>query len=195
MPRPTDAAMSTFKVEVLVTVTLDELSVETGWSGTAWAVKEDRGDALFMTAGHVCNTTDLGVPVTKSAFSLVSRDGQVHVAEVVRFTADPEPDLCLLRVRGLAAQPLALASEMPAYGDEVGYTGAPDGIYGGGMAPLYRGFYAGDNLASIPTAPGASGSAMYSSSGVFGVLVAVDRRFSGLTYFEPLDHLRAFLAQ
>lgn len=71
--------------------------------------------------------------------------------------------------------------------------GAPALSWGDGEAPFYLGYYAGGNLVAIPTAPGASGSAIMSAYGVVGVLVAVNTRFNSATYMVPLADLQEFL--
>lgn len=179
---PHSAAESTFLVNV----------VGVG-SGTAWIAKN--GDtSVLITAGHVCEPGALYV--------LRDRRGESHMA-VLKATS-PKYDLCALETFKVIGRPLGLAPHEPELYDPVSYVGAPTGMFGCsvmlegdfcGFAPMYRGEYLGGNAVSAPTAPGASGSAIYADYGVIGVLTSVSMRFNSLTYFVPRAHLAEFLAE
>lgn len=157
-PRITDetAEAGTYKVFTGVSI------------GTGWAVTED----LLITAGHLC---DAG----PHEYMLFDKDGVVIVAKPVKWVNADGPgvprDVCVMRAAG-GLVPLPLADRMPAEGTPVEYFGYPranyahhEGVYIGdidGNATQWN-----DYVATAPCAPGASGSAMYSDAGVYGVLV------------------------
>lgn len=183
-PSATAANHSSYRIDIL-------RDGEDIGSGTAWVAANDGLMAAIVTAGHVCAEDEPGT----YSYSLVSQDNTEWPAVKVAFPAPDSgaDDLCLLRAAGNLGPALRLADSMPGYNEEVAYVGAPLGLYGDGVAPMFYGNYAGGDFVSIPTAPGASGSAIYSRDGVVGVLVAVMTRFNHLTIMEPLDHLRPFL--
>lgn len=175
-----DAAESTFRLEVY-----GEESRFLG-SGTAWVVGVQAEYTYLISAGHVCaNPSAL-------TYKLHSKDDAVFAVEQTMYSEDP--DLCLLKYHGRLARPLLIATEMPRYGDWVSYVGAPFGLYGKGAAPYYSGRYIGSKYVGVETAPGASGSAIWTPRGVFGVLITVDSRFHHVTGFVPLQELVNFLA-
>jgi hypothetical protein len=178
VPRPEYAAPSTFQLEVE--------REEGSYTGTAWIHKVADGLTYLITAGHLCGDKT-------GTFELVTQDGRRQLA----YPLDREVeglDLCEVATPGVIGPPLLLAPGLPVYGAPVAYVGAPQGIWGDGMAPLYHGFYAGGDILSILTAPGASGSAILGTEGVIGVLVAVATRFPAVTWMVPVDDLRVFLA-
>lgn len=178
---PVAVAESTFRVDIAI----DDKPL--GF-GTAWVVKydEDTDYSFLLTAGHVC---DMPVPVK---WYLRSKDDVVYKAtEFV--TLSIEPDLCLLKIKGFLARPLHLARKEPKYGDPVAYVGAPAADWGEGVAPYVSGNYMGHGRISTATAPGASGSPVFTKNGVFGVLVTVDMRFHHFTGYVGLEAIRKFL--
>jgi hypothetical protein len=192
---PDSVAQATYKVETRVVVVTPNGDEQITMTGTAWLARAGNAPDL-ITAGHVCapEVSVMGVPlpIKYTHLALVDRRG-VRIMVAVR-VVDRENDLCLLTALVPMTGALELAQADPAYGTPVMYVGAPLGIWGAGMAPLYRGDYAGGDLVTVPTAGGASGSAVLSSEGVIGVLVRVRTGFPQAAYIVPLADLRAFLA-
>lgn len=132
--------------------------------GTAWAVDEHH----LVTAGHVC---ERGGP------------GAVIMDGVRRYPAKPvlwnygsgEHDVCVLRTEFTLSRPLIIAKSMPKVGDKVAFVGYPYGEYirsSGTFLGDTDGEESYNNAAfTAPCGPGASGSPVYTSKGVWGVLV------------------------
>jgi hypothetical protein len=180
---PTDARASTFRVD-----TADG-------TGTAWVVANETAGSHLVTAGHMCRN-----PLTD--YTLVGYDGKTYTAQLERVSATH--DLCLLATDGAVGPALSISPLDPIYDEPVMAVGAPNGVYGCdsgatiarcGMAPISRGWYAGGTLVSMPMVGGNSGSAVFTSGGVIGVLVEGYRGFDSLSFIEPRDHLLEFLAQ
>lgn len=199
---PASAAESTFRVQVHSSIDASGLglgTLEHDSFGTAWVVANEQGVSQLVTAGHVCKDAEVAVPdelgggtmPQASVYTLMGRDGSLHMAEVDRDSEDP--DLCLLTAFEIVGPPMPIAAIDPVYDEPVAYVGAPSIIWGDGMAPMFRGSYAGGNLITAPTAGGASGSAVFTQAGVVGVLVRVNSEFNGLTFIEPRAHLITFL--
>lgn len=164
-----------------------------GHSGTAWIVGNQDGKTQLITAGHVCpvdyTITDmfgnvLHLPIVYITYDLVGVNGEYHTATATMRSDDP--DLCLLESLDDLGRPMFVADAMPDYGDKVCYVGAPSGVYGRGVAPFYCGGYAGGAVITAPTSPGASGSAVWTSRGVFGVLVGLKGVTTWVVTNEPL---------
>lgn len=196
---PTYAADSTFRVEAYGSITgFDE---ELLWVGSGWIERNDGSFSHLVTAGHVCNTEhqDFGVTVS---FKLRDRFGNAYPVVVEKIS--DKYDLCEM-VAPRLGEPLELAAEMPKYDEPIMMVGAPHGLWGCdniitdesfecGMAPISRGSYAGGTLVSIPSTHGYSGSAVFTPLGVIGVLVAGYDGYDSMSFIEPLDHIKEFLA-
>lgn len=151
-------------------------------SATAWVVRNEMGRSLLMTAGHACPDG--------ATFELLARDGSRTVA--TRLAVSPDADLCALTAPQ-AGPPMAISRQDLYYDEPVAYVGAPARVFGDGRAPMFRGSYAGGDLITAPAAPGASGSAVFTTQGVVGVLVGIDPRLPGLTYMVPRSDLVKFM--
>ncbi len=173
----TSAANSTFKIII------SENGIPQG-SGTAWIVGIQENTTYIMTAGHVCNHSPL------DTYELLSQDDKTYVATKKMSATDP--DLCLLTHEGYIGKPLWISTHDLVYGDPVAYVGAPNGHYGKGLAPYYKGNYLGNRYMSAPTYPGASGSAIWTPDGVVGVLVTVDMEFNTIAGFVTRQEIINF---
>jgi S1-C subfamily serine protease len=167
-----------------------------GGQCTGWVVDED---GHLVTAGHCCDED--------GDYSLISTSNRVGKARVIAFEDDssdaPPTDVCLMKAYGSVAAPLPLAGEMPDVGDKVFFVGFPRGIYKRSEG-AYRGDVDGDSRwhdfsSSAPCDRGASGSAMLSEDGAWGVLVRL--HFTGETVLpgdfgcvaSPLDQILSIL--
>lgn len=172
---PASAAASTFQ---LITRT-----AETGSMATAWVASNESGRSLLVTAGHACEDGP-------AEYILLGQHDERYI--VFKLDRSDDPDLCTLLATEVVGPPLAVDVQDPYYDEPVAYVGAPQGIYGDGRAPMYRGNYAGGDMVTVIAAPGASGSAIFTSRGVVGVLVMVGR-MPGITLMVPRADLLAFL--
>lgn len=138
--------------------------------GTAWAVDEHH----LVTAGHMCEN--------KAESSILkSTVNQRHIrakAVLWEMGLDGHTDLCLLQTDQRLDGPLVIARHMPYLGQDVTFVGWPLGV-----SVVSKGKYIGDvdgpdehlndNVFTAPCDHGASGSAVFTSEGVWGVLVRV----------------------
>jgi hypothetical protein len=86
-----------------------------------------------------------------------------------------------------------VAREVAAAGFQAGLL-VVVGVFGDGTVPFAEGVYIGGYKAMIAGYPGASGSAMYTKNGVFGVLVA-GYRGTHLIEFVPAWAVAQFLKE
>lgn len=187
---PQVAVESTFKVEQYLDGILNG-------SGTAWIVDHDKSQTYLVTAGHVCDHSEK--PMAFTMFKLIDRNDKETWARPLMYHSkhqvdeEGESDLCVLVALGNLGPALLLADELPEYGSWVTYVGAVMGQWGKGLAPVFDGRYSGWRVITAPTIGGASGAAIFTGEGVFGVLVAVDRRYHHMVWFVNLSELRDFL--
>jgi hypothetical protein len=148
---------------------------------TAWAVD----DHHLVTAGHCCDD--------EGSYFAAQPGRSLLPAEVVMgldvdYEAQAPVDICLLKTEAFLPASLVLADKMPLPGDPVGFVGYPNGkwthnkgVYVGDIDGPFQ--FWNDYVATAPCGPGASGSAMYSEDGVYGVLVRMvfvgDRVYPG----------------
>lgn len=160
-------------------------------TGTAWIVEHDHAYTYLMTAGHVCDDMLAGM----AEYKLIAKNTPVkhHVEMAQQIIRAKEPDLCILKAPGDLGPSLLLSEGLPEYGEEIAYVGAPIGIYGQGVAPLYFGRYIGNRYISAPGFGGASGSAVFTPNGVFGVLVTYNATFNNILGFVPIQEIEDFL--
>ena len=178
-----EAADSTYKVTGFVGEPLGH-GVEI-LSGTAWKVRDD----LLVTAGHVCAPYN-GIPMSFRVYNGADQSWAAEAVAIEYRASDPAIDLCLLKSIA-PGKPLPLARE-PAYGSAVLYVGAPKGIWGDGVRPVFQGWYSGGNVTRIHGAEGASGSALVGEQGVIGVLVKGNTD-AGLVYGVPAARVRRLI--
>lgn len=140
-----------------------KIVVEDG-TGTGWAVDKYH----LITAGHVCNS-----------LSLMRAEGprrRFYVEPVVWEYNGADYDICLLKSSVALDSWLIISDMAPKTGDNVGFVGYPGGEYGESSG-TYLGdmdtddSHENDNVFTAPCAAGASGSAVYTERGVWGVLV------------------------
>ncbi len=196
--RPSVAVDSTFRIAL-------ELDGEVQSYGTAWIIDYKNGWTYLVTAGHVCEEREqilpgvdiwLSPPYEYKSYTLLSQHDQEYPAEDVAREYDGlGKDVCLIRSFGYIGPALAISHREPEYGERVSYVGAPLALYGSGVAPTYSGVYIGGDYISAPTAPGASGSGVFTKDGIIGVLVTVYHRFDSITGITSRQALIDFLAK
>jgi hypothetical protein len=136
----------------------------------------------------MCELTD-GVP--EHAKSSTGRTIPVHPV-FWEMSSGPEADLCLLKADGPTARPMVLADGMPATGAATHFVGWPQGVY-----TVSDGTYRGNGWSDAPCDHGASGSAEFTSSGVFGVLTQghkVGDEWQGCNV-TPVSEIKDFLKE
>lgn len=143
------------------TFRLTETNAHGSYRGTAWAVQPN----LLVTAGHMCEGGGEFTVTTYGGYTIPAKIVAFRHGETPDLNGQTGEDLCLLKA-DVDATPLVVAYAMPKVGAKIGYAGYPAGVHAIG-----EGVYLGNNEGSAPMHPGASGSAVFTSVGVFGVLI------------------------
>lgn len=189
-----------------------------GWTGTGWVISHGEGRSFVMTAGHLCESgktyayesSEIGVgsdgeltfvkktyqlPILKVTYDLHAADGTVY-HDATALGDDDEDDLCELSVPGDLGPAIPLADRDPVHGQHCYVTGAPHGLWGGGVALTFDAVFDGRGALwggkdpeglffTGPAAGGASGSPIVCDGEAVGVLNLGARNwelFSGVPY-------------
>tara|TARA_Y100000593_G_C4251708_1_gene307502 strand:- start:27 stop:707 length:681 start_codon:yes stop_codon:yes gene_type:complete len=170
-------------------------------SGSIIDVSED--GSYVLGVWHVCRDADLigkkkdGIE-TIVKFGARTVDGVKHTAKVIK--TSKKHDLCLMFVPGLKRfRPLTIRKHPPAYGEKVFNIASPAGIATATGVPLlhghYSGFMWGNDMYTIPSMGGSSGSPIIDTRGrLVGVLHSYDRRFSIVSYSATHRAILEFLS-
>jgi hypothetical protein len=137
--------------------------------GTAWAVNEH----TLITAGHMCEIPGESYVATSTS----GRSFRVH-STAWEQGGQGIYDMCALHSEAPLNNWLVIADRLPKLGEQVWYNGFPDGVY-----VRETGVYIGDTdgknahfndyVATAPSDHGASGSALFTKRGVWGILVRI----------------------
>ena len=147
-------------------------------SGTFFSYK---GNAAFMSAGHVCLGPAYGVWSTlpdnsqvKTKITLKSYTGHIIEGKIVYVNL--KNDLCVLEATHPNKITLPKVSVLKPIRDEDFYAvAAPASIFDAGMVPVVEGKYQGDSMLwsfyTLSTAAGASGAPIYNKQNrIVGVI-------------------------
>jgi len=160
-----------------------------GATGSAVVVKNNKLGSFVLTAGHVCDNTEMNnlaskIKSIKYRFRVVDIKGRTY--RTGDFSIERASDTCVMFVKGLKQPAAKLSSHSPEEGDRVYNLAAPMGIFDVYMIPTFEGFYSGrsDNkyIYSIPAKGGSSGSPIFNHEGeIVGMVSMAFTRFSHLS--------------
>lgn len=163
-PAATPKSLSTLSA---VTVDGSTYRLDTGdHLCTAWAA----APGFAVTAGHCC------LNHAGDTMTLIATDGSMIPAHpmVWEMSPGPEADACVLRTDGPLAPPLVLAARMPTPGAADCTVGYPHGHHA-----VSTGEYALGGSTTDKIEPGSSGSAVFTSHGVYMIAVQIHEDASG----------------
>jgi len=145
------------------------------FSGSGFIVKNDADGSYIMTAGHVCDDSDVlqrfvgnGVTVAENLFIAIDIDEVHSRAKTIAFTMCE--DICIAYAPGLFRPAIKLSTAEPTPGDEALNLAAPLGIFEANMIPILHGHfnglgYGGKAIYSVPAKGGSSGSPILNHNG------------------------------
>ena len=170
-------------------------------------VKRNETGSWILTAGHVCDTSDLtegapDVPGTDVSFDIKllvePENGQSFETEIVRL--DPTIDSCLIFAKEMKRwKPIRIRKTAPKHGEILYNIASPLGVATPEMVPILNGHYSGDvsytrSAYTIPAAPGSSGSPIFDKNGkLVGMIHSVYIRFPFLSFGPTHERLMDFL--
>lgn len=143
------------------------------------AVIENDGYTEIVTAGHVCDSSDLAMAGPFKNFEIYAYDWRGDGWKADIRAIDHENDLCLLQIENVEfPDELEIASKDPVVGDQLFLAASPLGLFVKEMPLLFDGYYAGTDpggtmMTTIPVAPGSSGGAIVNRNGeIVGIVTA-----------------------
>jgi len=160
-----------------------------GATGSAVVVQNEKEGSYVLTAGHVCDNTELKnlvvkIKKVKYRFRVVDIKGRKYTID--SFSIQKSSDTCVMYVKGLNQPAATISKTSPEPGDRVYNLAAPLGIFDVYMIPTFEGFYSGQSgvkhIYSIPAKGGSSGSPIFNHRGeIVGMVSMAFTRFSHLS--------------
>lgn len=164
------------------------------------AVIENDGYTEIITAGHVCDSTDMAEAGPFKKFEIYAYNWMGDGWEAEIRAIDYENDLCLLIVSGVEfPDELEIANRDPAHGEKLFLAASPLGLFVQEMPLLFDGYYAGTDpggvvMTTIPVAPGSSGGAIVNRRGeIVGIVTAGLVNFKHVSMATSWRKLEEFL--
>lgn len=170
-------------------------------------VSRDQNGSKILTAGHVCDTSDLtsgapALPNTKVTFDIKilasPENGEMFETEIIRI--DTTIDSCLLYAKSMKRwKPIRIRTNPVKHGEILYNIASPLGVATPEMVPVLNGHYSGDisytrSAYTIPAAPGSSGSPVFDKRGhLVGMIHSVYLRFPFLSFGPTQARLMDFL--
>ena len=176
-------------------------------SGSGFVVKNDPDGSYIMTAGHVCDDSDVirqfqqpNITILENKFLAIDIDKNYHNAKTIAFTMCE--DMCIAYVPGLFRPAVQVALFAPRQGDEALNLAAPLGVFDKQMIPILHGHfsgytYGGKAIYTVPAIGGSSGSGIFNHRGeLIGMIHSAHVRFKFLslspTHEEISDYIRKY---
>ncbi len=167
----------------------------------------------ILSAGHVCNDNinllpeDSNYTYRWSEPELVIQNyknrfykAKIIISQKISLK-NKKADLCSLISQGLpkGKEKIRVAQGPPRKGEDIYYMGAPLGIYHTPTVLIVKGVFSGkideiSSLTSMPVAPGASGSVVFSlDNKIYGVVFAVHPGFNIASLITNYEKTRNFI--
>tara|TARA_R110002074_G_scaffold148580_1_gene300088 strand:- start:5267 stop:6088 length:822 start_codon:yes stop_codon:yes gene_type:complete len=175
-----------------------------GSSGSGFIFKNDGEGAYVITAGHICDDSELkaflrtmpAAELASKLFHVINIDNERYKFMVLAY--DMDIDVCVGYVYSLAKPAITVSKVAPRPGDVVYNLAAPIGIFDEQSVPILDGYYVGKsgNMAqySVPAAGGSSGSPLFNSNGeLIGLIHSVYVRFPFITLSPTYKQLINFM--
>jgi S1-C subfamily serine protease len=192
--------------ELSIQTCSDEGCVENTFSAVASGVvvQNTMRGAYVLTAAHVCDESDViqkhaHVPDTKIEFEfyVITLNSDKKPVQILDY--DNTHDVCIVWVKNLFIQPVAIAPSGPEPGDVILNLAAPLGIFSDNMVPIFQGFYDGIDeknraVYSLPAYGGSSGSPIFNEKGeLIGMVHSTIRHFNFITLSPTYNAMRKFI--
>ncbi len=204
MPAPVSAKRINVYYEsaviVLVKTGEDGTATARGWSGTGFAISNDKDGntgTTLLTNKHICQAS------SNATYTITDYSGGKYEAKFVRYA--PYADLCLIHTDAVL-RPVKLASEDATQFSHIVVIGAPHGMFPNVTEGYIGGYYnvdlGGDTYTihvraqatSVPIYPGNSGSPVWNDDGkVVGIMFAGHGSAEHITMLIPVNEILSFL--
>jgi S1-C subfamily serine protease len=162
-------------------------------AGSGIVFRKYPDETYVLTAGHVCGAK-LGDDVN---FMVIDSQGLPHVVREISFS--DSPDLCIIKTAGEWGAPVPVGSKPPKYGERVFSMASPRGIFIPGAVLLFDGNYSGrsesgNEIFTMPCAPGSSGSAVINEQGeIVSIVHSASLDFQNIAIGTDIKRIKEFL--
>lgn len=179
--------------EVCVNGVCQERMAQVAGSGIVF--KKDLKYTYIITAGHVCSPIERG----DINFMVIDNTGFPHVVKDMSYSQNP--DLCVIKTEGDWGKPVALGKSTPKYGEKIYSMAAPRGIFMPNAVLIFDGNYSGrtdvgNDIFTIPCAPGSSGAAILNENGeIISIVHSASSNFQNIAIGTNLDNIKKFLKE
>ena len=99
----------------------------------------------------------------------------------------------MLSVKGMFPHNVTIAKQPPQLGQRIVNVAAPFGIFNKQTVILFDGYYSGhmngNDIYSIPAAPGSSGAPVFHNNKLVGFIHSTDKRLNHISYGTTLQDL------
>jgi hypothetical protein len=193
-----------------------QLEIAFSTKSTAFAVHRQEGKTILLTAGHSCesmSSTNKNVGSFFQAFTFPQSNNkplrpqqykyvydinkQKYPINRVIYSNPDDPDICMLSAQGTFPHNVTIAKQPPKLGARLVNIASPFGIFNRQTIILFDGYYSGhmngNDLYSIPSAPGSSGSPVFHNNKLIGLIHSADRRLNHISYGTPLTVIQNLL--
>ena len=191
----------------------DQLEVAFATKGTTFAIQRHEGETLLLTAGHTCasmNSTNKNIESFFQAFKFPRSENKPLRSQKYRYVYDinkqkypinnviysnsDNPDICMLSVKGMFPHNVTIAKHPPQLGQRIVNVAAPFGIFNKQTVILFDGYYSGhmngNDIYSIPAAPGSSGAPVFHDNKLVGFIHSTDKRLNHISYGTSLQVIK-----
>lgn len=203
--------------ETIISNINDQLEVAFAIKGTAFAIQRHEGETILLTAGHTCesmNSTNKNIESFFQAFTFSQSNNkplrpqkyryiydinrQKYPVNNIIYTNSDDPDMCMLSAKGMFPNNITIAKHSPQLGQRITNIAVPFGIFNKQTIVIFDGYYSGymngNDIYSIPAAPGSSGSPVFHNNKLIGLIHATDKRFNHISYGTSLRDLNNLIS-
>lgn len=187
----------------------DGTEIKMGWSGSGVVVRNDnkKNQSLILSVHHVTHSEPIMLRIDEDGIYLVqvekvqlrveTLDGTMCDADTM--AGNYKQDLSVIRSMCVAGEAKELADELPPVGASVMISGAALGVHPKGIFIVTDGRFmgideeSGEEVITLPSAPGHSGSGVFYKGKVIGLLSKRTVAYEHISLCVNLENARVLL--
>lgn len=187
----------------------DGIEIKASWVGSGVVVKNDykKNESLILSVAHVTHLEPLMIRIdedgifilepTKFELRVETLDGVMCSANSL--AGNIKQDLSAITSKCIAGEEAELSDDLPPVGAGVMISGAALGYHPSGIFIITDGRYMGvdketeEEIVTIPTAPGHSGSAIYYKGKIVGLLSKRTIAYEHISLCVNLENIKSLL--
>lgn len=179
------------------------------WTGSGFVVEndEERNESLIMSVAHVTHGENMMLKADESGiyiFSVTKKELKIEklngeMCDATAIVNNDEQDLSVISSKCIAGEATPLADELPPVGAKVMVSGAALGYHPKNIFIVTDGRYmgidekSGEEIVTLPAAPGHSGSGIFYKGKVIGLLSKRTVAYEHITICVSLQNAKNLL--